>query len=51
MIDPNWARAFAEEWIAAWHAHALEQILSPYSDDFELRSPLIVERMGVPSGT
>ncbi len=51
MIDPNWARAFAEEWIAAWNAHDLEQILSHYSDDFEMRSPLIVERMGVPSGT
>jgi len=51
MIDPNWAQAFAEEWIAAWNSHDLVRILSHYSDDFEMRSPLIVERMGVPSGT
>ena len=48
MTDPNWARRFAEEWIAAWNAHDLERILPHYSDDFEMHSPLIVERMGVP---
>jgi ketosteroid isomerase-like protein len=51
MIDPNWARAFAEEWIAAWNAHDLERILSHYADDFQMSSPLIVERMKEPSGT
>jgi ketosteroid isomerase-like protein len=51
MITQDWARAFAEEWIAAWNAHDLERILSHYSDDFEMRSPVIIERMGVPSGT
>ena len=48
MTDPNWARRFAEERIAAWNAHDLERILPHYSDDFEIHSPLIVERMGVP---
>jgi ketosteroid isomerase-like protein len=50
MIDHEFARAFAEEWIAAWNAHDLERILSHYADDFEMRSPLIAERMGEPSG-
>lgn len=50
MISERWARQFAEEWIAAWNAHDLERIFSHYTDDFEMRSPLIVERMGVPSG-
>jgi len=51
MIDRGWALEFATEWIAAWNAHDLERILSHYADDFEMRSPLIVERMGVPNGT
>ena len=50
MIDRAFAEAFAEEWIAAWNAHDLERILSHYADDFEMASPLIVERMGEPSG-
>jgi len=50
MIDGQWARAFAEEWIDAWNAHDLDRILSHYTDDFELTSPLIVERLGLPQG-
>ena len=50
-IDDAWAQAFAEEWCAAWNAHDLERILSHYVEDFEMRSPIIVERMGEPSGT
>ena len=50
MIDRKWAREFAVEWIAAWNAHDLDRILSHYADDFEMRSPLIAERMGVASG-
>jgi ketosteroid isomerase-like protein len=51
MLDADWSRKFASEWIAAWNAHDLERILSHYSDEFEMSSPLIVERMGVLSGT
>lgn len=50
MIDRVFAEAFAAEWIAAWNAHDLERILSHYADDFEMTSPLVVERMGEPSG-
>src|SRR5712664_3480888 len=50
MIDRNWAEAFAREWVDAWNAHDLERILSHYRDNFEMASPLIVERMGVASG-
>jgi ketosteroid isomerase-like protein len=50
MIRESWAREFAAEWIAAWNAHDLERIFSHYCDDFEMHSPLIIERMGVPSG-
>ncbi len=51
MIDPTWAQHFAEDWIASWNAHDLDRILAHYTDDFEMSSPLIVERMGEPSGT
>lgn len=51
MIDKNWAKNFAEEWISSWNAHDLERILSHYTDDFEMSSPLIVARMNEPSGT
>jgi hypothetical protein len=50
MIDAKWAKEFALEWIEAWNAHDLERILSHYTDDFEMRSPVIVERMGIANG-
>jgi ketosteroid isomerase-like protein len=44
------ALTFAQEWVDAWNSHDLDRILSHYTEDFEMRSPLIVERMNVPSG-
>ena len=50
MIDQQWAQAFANDWIASWNAHDMDRILSHYTDDFEMSSPLIVERLGLPEG-
>ena len=50
MIDRVWAEDFAREWIEAWNSHDLERIFSHYTDDFEMTSPLIFERMNEPSG-
>lgn len=50
MIERGWAEKFAREWVDAWNAHDLERIFLPYADDFEMTSPLIVERMNVPDG-
>ena len=50
VIDLDWARAWANEWIAAWNSGDLDRILSHYSDDFSMTSPYIVERLGVASG-
>ncbi len=47
MIETAFAQQFAAEWVAAWNAHDLARILSHYTEDFEMRSPLIVERTGV----
>jgi hypothetical protein len=50
-LTREFAEQFAREWIAAWNAHDLERIFGHYTDDFEMTSPLIVERMNEPSGT
>jgi hypothetical protein len=34
------AQRFALEWVESWNSHDLERILSHYSDDVELTSPL-----------
>lgn len=46
----EFAASFAAEWIAAWNAHDLPRVLSHYTEDFEMSSPLIVELAGEPSG-
>ena len=51
MLTREFALRFAEEWIASWNSHDLERILSHFTDDFEMSSPVIVEFMGEPSGT
>jgi hypothetical protein len=51
MIDVTFAQEFAEAWVEAWNAHDLDAILSHYTDDFEMSSPFIIERMQEPSGT
>ncbi len=50
IIDDRFAKKFAAEWIAAWNSHDLSMILSHYRDDFEMTSPLVVQRMAVASG-
>ncbi|MBM4207089.1 MAG: nuclear transport factor 2 family protein [Gammaproteobacteria bacterium] len=50
MIDSQSANEFADHWIKAWNAHDLEEILSHYTDDFEMTSPVIVGTMNEPSG-
>lgn len=50
MIDTQWALAFAQVWIESWNAHDMDRILAHYTDDFEMSSPLIVARLGLPGG-
>lgn len=50
MIEQDFALRFAQEWIAAWNSHDLERVLSHYSDDFEMNSPMIARIAGEPSG-
>ena len=51
MIDKKFAEHFARDWIDSWNSHDLERILSHYSDQFEMSSPVIIQVAGEPSGT
>jgi len=51
VIEPEVARAFAAEWIAAWNAHDIERILEHYAEDVQFSSPFVASIAGVPSGT
>jgi ketosteroid isomerase-like protein len=50
MIPKTFAEHFAAEWIASWNAHDLSRILTHYSDDFEMSSPVIMQITGEASG-
>ncbi|MFA6357967.1 MAG: nuclear transport factor 2 family protein [Candidatus Omnitrophota bacterium] len=49
-MEKSFAVDFANDWISAWNSHDLIRILSHYSDDFEMASPMIVEIMANSSG-
>jgi hypothetical protein len=40
------AQEFALEWIAAWNSHDLDRILSHYTEDVEVTSPLVEAVLG-----
>lgn len=50
MIDRAWALNFAQKWIDAFNSHDLARIFALYEDDFTMKSPYIISRMGVESG-
>src|SRR6476619_6538372 len=50
MIDKVFSEQFARQWIDSLNSHDLGRILSHYSDDFEMSSPLIINIAGEPSG-
>jgi ketosteroid isomerase-like protein len=50
MIDSQFVSEFANHWIEAWNSHDIDEILSHYTDDFEMSSPVIVGTMDEPSG-
>lgn len=45
------AKEFAADWIAAWNSHNLDAILSHYSPDIVLTSPVAAKILNDPSGT
>ena len=45
------AEKFAEEWIESWNSHNLEDILSHYSKNIEITTPMIKLAGGIDNGT
>jgi hypothetical protein len=51
MTAESNANQFAADWIAAWNSHNLDTILSHYSPDVVLTSPVAAKILNEPSGT
>ncbi|MHB8742162.1 MAG: nuclear transport factor 2 family protein [Sulfuricaulis sp.] len=51
LLEKKFAAHFAQEWIDSWNSHDLNRILSHYSDQFEMSSPVIIQVANEPSGT
>jgi len=49
-MDKEFANKFATQWVAAWNSRDMDKILSHYSDDFEMNSPVIMQITGEESG-
>lgn len=45
------AHEFAKEWIEAWNSHDLDRILTHYSADVEITTPMIKMALGNDSGS
>jgi predicted ester cyclase len=50
MLTKEEAHRFAANWLAAWNAHDLDQIMAHYDDNVELVSPVVVQLLNTPEG-
>ena len=50
-MDAKFASKFAADWISAWNKADLSEVLTHYTEDFEMSSPNIQTVFGEPSGT
>ena len=51
MLTQDKAHSFAKHWIESWNSHDLDAIMSHYSDDIVLTSPVAAKLLGDPAGT
>jgi hypothetical protein len=49
-MEKSFAEQFAQDWIEAWNAHDLNQVMSHYAENFEMSSPRIIDVAGESSG-
>jgi ketosteroid isomerase-like protein len=50
MLTKEQAHKFAADWIQAWNSHDLDEILSHYTEDVVLISPIAAKLLNDPSG-
>ena len=43
IMTKEFAAAFAKDWVDAWNAHDIEKILSHYSEDFTIETPMAIK--------
>jgi len=51
MLTKEQAHQFAQEWVAAWNSHDLDQIMAHYEEEVELISPVAAQLLGLADGT
>jgi ketosteroid isomerase-like protein len=51
MISDNQAHELAQNWVEAWNAHDIDQIMSHYAEDVILASLVAAKLLNEPSGT
>ena len=49
-MDKVLAKDFVVDWLDAWNAHDIDRVLSHYTENFEMSSPLIAQLLGERSG-
>ena len=42
-MTKEFATVFAKDWIEVWNAHDIEKILSHYSEDFTIETPMAIK--------
>jgi ketosteroid isomerase-like protein len=42
-MTKEFATAFARDWVDAWNSHDIEKILSHYSEDFTIETPMAIK--------
>ena len=50
MLTKEQAHQLAQEWVAAWNAHDLDQIMAHYEEEVELISPVAAQLLGRSNG-
>ena len=50
-MTKEFATAFSKSWVDAWNAHDLEKILTHYTEDFTIESPMAVKLYPQSRGT
>jgi ketosteroid isomerase-like protein len=51
MLTQSKAHTFAEHWVQAWNTHDLDMIMSHYTENIVLISPVAAKLLNDPSGT
>jgi hypothetical protein len=49
-MNESFVAHFSKDWIESWNEHNLDRILSHYTDDFEMNSPVITQITGNSEG-